>query len=533
MKSIMDKVYPKDILGIKKIGVERWLNDYYIPVTGEDFNMICKNAYNSYFQTLENYNDEVVRWIAVANMNINNSIAWYILEVIRLAKLKEGGYGYLASNEVEKIPDDILDYKFPSVINNLNVIDRAMSNLSFKERIKNVFSTIKHNIYPAFIGQNFITNISKPSFQIGYRHQKEMTAFCENNNISPIHLAPLLFANKGFQNYENDDLFYKIVGFVDRFLTSLKGEYLTIDNKAFEILRSKLEECFTYSLMFFQQNINCLRRLKPKQLLVSGLGYPVHRLFCASWRYLGGEVIGFVHGNNYCYGYVPGIVKYLLLVSQYVTISSGHSKLLKKASEDFSHGLKMGDVTYTNQGYYYQMFEKMQKSNSTVQRIKKIMIVGFPMTNFYYYNLPGNFAFAQLDYELRIMNILKSNGYYIIYKPHPRTSNEVEGVFNGYVDEVIEERFEEAYDTADCIVFGSFATSTFGYTLLTNKPIVLFNVAGNYWYPKAFELIKRRCTVVEAKTVDGRVVFDEKDVLHAVQESINNINYDILYEFAF
>jgi hypothetical protein len=39
--------------------------------------------------------------------------------------------------------------------------------------------------------------------------------------------------------------------------------------------------------------------------------------------------------------------------------------------------------------------------------------------------------------------------------------------------------------------------------------------------------------VVEAKTVDGRVVFDEKDVLHAVQESINNINYDILYEFAF
>ena len=89
MKSIMDKVYPKDILGIKKIGVERWLNDYYIPVTGEDFNMICKNAYNSYFQTLENYNDEVVRWIAVANMNINNSIAWYILEVIRLSKLKE------------------------------------------------------------------------------------------------------------------------------------------------------------------------------------------------------------------------------------------------------------------------------------------------------------------------------------------------------------------------------------------------------------------------------------------------------------
>ncbi len=83
------------------------------------------------------------------------------------------------------------------------------------------------------------------------------------------------------------------------------------------------------------------------------------------------------------------------------------------------------------------------------------------------------------------------------------------------------------------IVFGSFTTSTFGYALLTNKPIVLFNVAGNYWYPKAFELVKKRCTVVEAESVDGRIVFDEKEVLHAVQESINNINYDVLYEFAF
>jgi hypothetical protein len=53
------------------------------------------------------------------------------------------------------------------------------------------------------------------------------------------------------------------------------------------------------------------------------------------------------------------------------------------------------------------------------------------------------------------------------------------------------------------------------------------------WYPRAFELIKKRCSVVDAKPVDGKIVFDEQDVLDAVQESINNINYDILYEFAF
>jgi hypothetical protein len=39
--------------------------------------------------------------------------------------------------------------------------------------------------------------------------------------------------------------------------------------------------------------------------------------------------------------------------------------------------------------------------------------------------------------------------------------------------------------------------------------------------------------VVEAEIVDGTIVYDEKDVLNAINNSLENINYDILYEFAF
>jgi hypothetical protein len=31
----------------------------------------------------------------------------------------------------------------------------------------------------------------------------------------------------------------------------------------------------------------------------------------------------------------------------------------------------------------------------------------------------------------------------------------------------------------------------------------------------------------------GRIIFEESEVLNAVEESISNINYDILYKFAF
>jgi len=81
-------------------------------------------------------------------------------------------------------------------------------------------------------------------------------------------------------------------------------------------------------------------------------------------------------------------------------------------------------------------------------------------------------------------------------------------------------------------MFSGFTTTIFGFLLHTNKPIVLIDINANNWYPRAYELIKKRCSVVEAESVDGKFILDEKDVLSAVENSLRNISYDILYEFA-
>ena len=160
------------------------------------------------------------------------------------------------------------------------------------------------------------------------------------------------------------------------------------------------------------------------------------------------------------------------------------------------------------------------------------MLIGFPMTNFYYYGFSGGFAFAQLDMEIRLAKLLRKKGYNVIYKPHPMTMNEIEGIFDNYVDEIVEDEYENVYDIADCVMFGDYSTSTFGFSLLTNRPIVLIDIKGNYRFPKAFELLNKRCSIVMAGLDgSGRINFDENKVLNAVEESINNINYDILYEY--
>jgi len=194
--------------------------------------------------------------------------------------------------------------------------------------------------------------------------------------------------------------------------------------------------------------------------------------------------------------------------------------------------LRMGNITFAKQSYYKRLFAKLQKEKSA-NKIRKIMLVGCPLKEGYSPFFPNYYVFTQFDLEVKLIKLLRSSGFYVIYKPHPLTIDDVEGIYSEYADEVLTSRFEEVYDKADCIMFGNYATTTFGFSLHTNKPIVFFAVKGDYWYPRVFELVKKRCSVVEAKAVDGRIVFNEQDVLNAIESSIENIDYEILHELAF
>jgi len=537
----IEKIYPINIAGVKNIGTEKWLRSYYIPVAGTEFQTIYDRVSTSFLDTVKQYNDDVVYWIAISNIRIINSTAQWISEVLRFMRLKERGYGYVIGKEKLRIPSDISIYEYNSLAS-INTIGKAVSGLNFQERIKNVLRTMKCNIFPpVFAKGNIFTNLSSPVFFIGDSSQREVVSYCNQNKISPFHLLPMLFANNSHEEVNKDSELNVILEFVHSFFVLLEKQFPSINSSLFRLLSKEVDKRFIYSLLFFRQNNNVFRKFKPKILLATGLGSAVSRVFCASWRYAGGDVVGFTHGNNYFCGYHPGCINHLSLVNHYVAVSAGHKGILQKAAEDFSCGLEMGNLTFIKQSYYKQLFTELRRKKP-VNKIKNIMLVGFPMTDSFHspcdglpYSpfFPGGYAFTQLDLELRIGKILRSNGYNVIYKPHPNSPNDIEEIFGGYADEVIKPGFEEVFDKADCIMFGDLSTTTFGYSLLSNKPIVIFEVKGNYWYPRAFELIKKRCTVVDAEPVDGRIIFDEQDVLDAVQGSINNINYDILYEFAF
>jgi len=527
----MEKRYPIDISGINKIGVEEWLENYYIPVAGRENYLIYNKIRTAYLSVLEKTQNDVVCWIAISNLYISYHISQYIMELLRLIRLKDKGYDCIMGQKKEKIPSDISTYEFTG-LSNMNLIGKRISELTPQERAKNVLRTIKYNLSPGYlINKNFLKNISRPYYFVGNRTQHEVVAFCRENGIAPIWLSSMNFAKKGLVEINNDSQYVEMVDFIMIFLGLVRKQHPIIDNSTFELLRRNIEECFRNSLFYFRQNIRVFSKHKPKDLLISGLGSQIHRLYCSAWRYAGGRVIGFTHGCSYSHGYSPGVFNLLSVVDQYVASSKGDEEITRQSAKDFFPDYEMPKIVHLKNNIYKPLFDRLQR-DPPVNKIKKIMVVGTVVK--YFYTIDTEYhTFSFLYNDIQLIKTLKKAGYYITYKPRPETMHETYGIFEMYADDVLKEKLEDVYNSADCLIFSSPYSTAFGFSLLTNKPIVLMNVEGYLWYPRAFDLIKKRCRIVEAYPADGRIVFDEKELVKAVELSLNNIDYEILYEFAF
>ena len=523
------------------MGVERWFEEYYLPVKGEECQNISTNILDAYLFALKQFNDEVLYWLVVSNLRIVSDVFNYSLSILMLSRLQNKGFKYIISKDKREIHKLLLN-KDPLGLIDLNkYVNDKLISLNYWEKTKNLSRLIKYNSSALkFSNWNIIKNISESYFLIGDRYSPEVYSFCKEKDIYPIQFPVLLFSRNRMEGPLTSNEAVLVSQFIQCFINSIRKTIPFISESAFEYLQNSLYEYFEYSMLFLKQNINSLRnmrRLKRKTLLATGLGHPLNRLFCAAWRIIGGEVTGFTHGNSICANYPKSIVFLdVSIANNVVTTSSSQKIIYKHFIEKHTHKyidcLKIAETINLTKDHYSTIFKKFQSGRS-VNKINKVMVVGFPKHFFFYPWLPEHNVFAQLRLEIQVIKMLKKAGFYVMYKPHPYTMDEVEDIYKEYVDEYIKEDFEKVYNLADCILYIDPNSTTFKFSLFTKKPLVLINVKGKLWYPRVFELLNKRCRIVEAYPADGRIVFEEKDVLNAIENSLENINYDILYEFAF
>ena len=136
------------------------------------------------------------------------------------------------------------------------------------------------------------------------------------------------------------------------------------------------------------------------------------------------------------------------------------------------------------------------------------------------------FFYSQLDLEYRLITTLKNLGYYVIYKAHPDRLEEIGSLFNDVVDEVITDSFEKVWQRSDLLIFTYTSTTTFGYALTTNLPIVLLDSAQEFRDKKEYSDMSSRINLVKTSFDDNmRINFNSDLLLKAVSNSDFDFSY--------
>jgi hypothetical protein len=262
---------------------------------------------------------------------------------------------------------------------------------------------------------------------------------------------------------------------------------------------------------------------KPKVLLVTEMAKFHSRMITMAYQREGCRVLGFHHGND------VGLTVYKIGHD----IGRAHCKEIVVPTQGIAHQFRkiysQSLIEKRVKTKYISTNSNLYKDLATinghrVKRIKRIMLMGTPANPNRYIHEQGQFFYIKVDLEFRIMNDLIKNGFEVVYKAHPDRLQEIKGLFESQADEYNAEPFEKVWDSVDAYVFTDTASTTFGFSLATNKDIFLFNNTADERNPYLDSLLKKRVNLIPM-FLDGenRMQYSPMDM----SESINNPIIDL------
>ena len=480
------KIIFLDVQSIQKRSLKSFLNSKAWPVSETIFWKLANFIFEEYIKELKKLDQRSYK-IALIELRFI-SLLINILHYNYVKNYsKENNYKciYDKSSEQffnpdwEQISKAYQNYEYP--YNKLQRIFRKLvkliyfnSHLSFKDIIKGVFSKKE--------------NLSFGSFD------KIKQDFIKKNNKFFLHVEWIDFLNK--------------VDFKNKKLTpNKKLEIRIINNILAKVSRSSTLRLFVKGLDLKKINLASQKRLEsisiiyehllylkaPKQVIFTESPNPFHKILSSVYISKGSKVINFSHGNDF------GLVSqkwtqtyFYAQTSNYVLENSNICNIIKKSSyklplvkmektsflsANSNIGLKRNSITY---------------SKIINKKIKKVMLIGFPMNSLRYTDDAYCFFHYKLKLEVHILKNLKYLGYYTIYKTHPDRVREIGSIMNNLVDECNSNTFESVWQETDALIFTYCTTTTFGYAITTPLPIVLVNIKSTKWNLQRKKQIRKR-----------------------------------------
>ena len=519
MKQKLNKVYPIDVWGVKQICFNDWINKYHNYFSAAEYNHIYNKVSKIYCESFckKQYSNELY-FIGVSNIKILNGVANSIYDKVNTKRLMDNGYTHVLGKniiELNHYENGILKRRinYPYTINKFHNITFLYRYL--KKKRNNLKISDNKNEVASTVGSE----------------SKLSVLYSEMNNIInlPLNTQKYIFKSEGHRfNYNYSEQ-------IGNFIKNLHVNFPFISTEFFIELELKINNKFLESYDLMMRYYYKFGSLKNKKLLINGLGSPLHLLIASAWRIAGGHTLGFTHGNNYANFYNLDITKKdgVGCINELNASSLGEKRLIEQSLIERKTPLNLTkDISYTK-NFYKATYENLQNISIVHNKVKKVMVIGSGQNGSVYNGKKYYLALSLLKYEYNIMMHLKNKGYEIIYKAHPERKLENAGFFEGIADKIEYDPFESECFNTDCVIFPDIGTTTFGFSLMTKLPMVVFYFTGMMIFPEVMELLKKRCRIVSA-SVDNEdnIYFDAKHLQDAINSSIYPIDYDVVHQYA-
>lgn len=493
---------PGDVFAIKELGVAWWQRNYFWPMSD--------TAHMGMLDALWRHFDALFESVRVDEQDLllsDTNFVGFLAQHLHACAVKT----YCEREGVKLVSTSLsLAFYEPNWIglSNRFAWDRSLLDVG-KAQIKRLLKRIRFNRHLP-VHRNLAGLFSKAhTWGLGSLSALKEDYLAQKHIYCDHHYAETLLPRR--TDGETGGLTPQLQAGIKAFLDKVHG--YCESELSFGFDRASAGRCWTRRLAFFDSVYRTVMQRKaiPDAILLTEVAKPMNKIIALAMKRRGTKVIGFHHGNDMCNSWeraTPYIENSHCDTFVCPTTRSAEFHAKENALAGISR--LRNTVFVSAETARYRRLRERCSEDSFPEKFKTVMIIGYPMNAHRYPYSVGNFFLFQLDLELRLAQLLKRRGYQVIYKIHPERTKEASGIFEGTVDRILPQPLESVYQQTDAFLFGCIASSTFGFTVCTNKPIFVIDIEGKDWNPEAYELLRRRCVMVPAHYDErNRLEFDE------------------------
>ena len=252
-------------------------------------------------------------------------------------------------------------------------------------------------------------------------------------------------------------------------------------------------------------------------------------MLCKFFIENGNEVINYDHGSGQVlHDFVIKFYTDLSYVSEFVTYNNFHKELLEKRYKEFcKFDLYKKDVRFNFLKNKKKFFISTQNKKQELNKNLKVLYVSTVYLGYETRFRPIIPDMMYFDFQIRLINFLKSLNFDVTIKPHPE--GKLKTPTHKFNCKKINNKFEQIKDIEnyDFILTDHIASSTVKSMIFLNLPVILINYNTPHIYADTYELIKKSFFVVDTFINDqNRLMIDNNKFLSIINQIKQNVSKD-------